>query len=44
MGSAVLDVLEGMTLADLVLRMERSKTDPPTRSLLTLRRAAVAST
>ena len=43
MGSAALDVLEGMTLADLVLRMEHAKTDPPTRSLLTLRRTAGAS-
>jgi Rrf2 family protein len=42
MGSAALDVLEGMTLADLVVRMERSKTDPPTRRLLTLRRTAGA--
>lgn len=42
MGSAALKVLEDMTLADLVLRMQRSKTDDSTRSLLTLRRSAGA--
>ena len=44
MGSAALDILEGMSLADLVQRMERSKTDPPTRSFLSLRRPAVSPT
>jgi Rrf2 family protein len=44
MGNAAQDVLEGMTLADLVLSMNRSKTDSLPRSLVALRRSAVALT
>jgi Rrf2 family protein len=40
MGNAALHVLEDMSLADLVLRVERAKTGPPFETLLTPRRAA----
>jgi Rrf2 family protein len=42
MGSVALRVLEDMTLAELVQRMDRGNREDPNRPLLTLRRAAGA--
>ena len=42
MGSAALRLLESMTLADLVQRVDRTAKEDPTRSLITLRRVAGA--
>jgi Rrf2 family protein len=42
MGSIALRVLEDMTLAELVQRMDRTTREDPTRSLVTLHRAAGA--
>ncbi len=42
MGSAALRVLENMSLADLLQRMERTAKEDPARSLITLRRVVGA--